>query len=149
LWTLHPVDVRDPDARLWQRALVWRSTRRGPRHCSALEVARVSPPPVELGDALTVLPGLLSAMPKETVPCIFHTHAVYQFAPQDRERMDVLLAELSTPRDLLLRVAMESPEAGHSVLSLHAYRYGYQEKGRLACAITTGCGSPGAPRQPD
>ena len=130
---LHPVDVRDPDARLWQRALVW------PEHMAraetlrrALEVAQGTPPPVEPGDALTVLPGLLKAVPEEAVPCVFHTHAIYQFAPDDREQMDILLAELSTPRDLLLRVAMEPSDAGHSVLSLYTYRRGRQEKRRLA-----------------
>ena len=79
-----------------------------------------------------MLPGHLKAVPKEAVPCIFHTHAVYQFDPQDRERMDVLLAELSTPRELLVRVAMEPSDAGHSVLSLHTYRHGYKEERRLA-----------------
>jgi hypothetical protein len=78
------------------------------------------------------LPDLLDAIPEETVPCVYHTHAVYQFAPQDRERMDALLADLSTPRDLLLRVAMEPSDESHSVLSLYAYRHGYQEKRRLA-----------------
>ena len=130
---LYPVDVRDPDARLWQRALVWpEHTARARTLRRALDIARSNPPPVEPGDALTVLPSLLKAIPEEAVPCVFHTHAIYQFAPQDRERMDVLLAELSTPRDLLVRVAMEPSDAGHSVLSLYIYRHGHQERRRLA-----------------
>jgi hypothetical protein len=130
---LHPVDVRDPDARLWQRALVWpEHTARAKILRRALDIARITPPPVEPGDALTVVPGLLKAIPEEAVPCVFHTHAVYQFAPQDREGMNILLAELSTQRDLLLRVALEPSDAGHSVLSLNACRYGRQEKRRLA-----------------
>jgi hypothetical protein len=130
---LHPVDVRDPDARLWQRALVWpEHTVRAKTLRRALELARGTPPPVEPGDALTVVPSLLKAIPEEAVPCVFHTHTVYQFAPQDREGMDLLLAELSAPRDLLLRVAMEPSDAAHSVLSLYAYRHGRQEKWRLA-----------------
>jgi hypothetical protein len=129
----HPVDVRDPDARLWQRALVWpEHTARAKILRRALDIARITPPPVEPGDALTVVPGLLKAIPEEAVPCVFHTHAVYQFAPQDREGMNILLAELSTQRDLLLRVALEPSDAGHSVLSLNACRYGRQEKRRLA-----------------
>jgi hypothetical protein len=129
---LDPVDVRDPVARLWQRALIWPEHRaRADNLRRALEIARSNPPPVEPGDALTVLPELLEAIPKEAVPCVFHTHAVYQFAPEDRERMDILLTEISTPRGLL-RVAMEPSDAGHSVLSLYAYRYGRQEKRRLA-----------------
>jgi hypothetical protein len=130
---LHPVDVRDPGARLWQRARVWpEHTARAKTLRRALEVALSNPPPVEPGDALTALPGHLKAISEETVPCVFHAHAVYQFAPQDRGRMDALLAELSTPRELLLRLAMEPSDAGHSVLSLYAYRYGYREKRRLA-----------------
>jgi hypothetical protein len=46
--------------------------------------------------------------------------------------MDVPLAELSTPRELLVRVAMEPSDAGHSALSLHAYRHGRKEERRLA-----------------
>ena len=130
---LHPVDARDPDARLWQRALIWpEHTVRVKTLRRALEIARSTPPPVDPGNALNMLPGHLKGAPKETVPCVFHTHAVYQFVPQDRERMDVLLTELSTPRDLLVQVAMEPSDAGHSVLSLHAYRHGYKEERRLA-----------------
>jgi hypothetical protein len=62
---LHPVDVRGPDARLWQRALVW------PAPCAraktlrrALKVALSNPPPVEPGDALITLPGHLKAIPE-------------------------------------------------------------------------------------
>jgi len=129
---LHPVDVRDPDACLWQRALIWpEHTARADNLRRALEAARRTPPPVKSGDALTLLPGLLEAVPVEAVPCVFHTHAVYQFAPEDRQRLDTLLTELSAPRDLLLRVAMEPSDAGHSVLSLYAYRHGRQEERRL------------------
>jgi hypothetical protein len=129
---LDPVDVRDPDARLWQRALIWpEHTARADSLRRALEVARTKLPPVEPGDALTVLPSLLKTIPEEAVPCVFHTHTVYQFSLEDRERMDILLTELSTPRDLV-RVAMEPSEAGHSVLSLYAYSHGQQDERRLA-----------------
>jgi hypothetical protein len=96
---LDPVDVRDPDARLWQRALIW------PEHMTraenlrrALEIAQETPSPVVAGDALALLPGILDSILEDAIPCVFHTHAVYQFAPEDRHRLYALLVERSARR---------------------------------------------------
>src|SRR5215216_976518 len=130
---LDPVDVRDPDARLWQRALIW------PEHMTraenlrrALEIAQETPPPVVAGDALALLPDILDSIPEDAAPCVFHTHAVYQFAPEERHRLYALLVERSALRDLVVRIGMEPSEAGSSVLSASIYRHGRPTKQRLA-----------------
>jgi hypothetical protein len=130
---LDPVDVRDPDARLWQRALIW------PEHMTraenlrrALEIAQETPSPVVAGDALALLPGILDSILEDAVPCVFHTHAVYQFAPEDRHRLHALLVKRSALRDVVVRIGMEPSEAGRSVLSISIYRHGYAAEQRLA-----------------
>jgi hypothetical protein len=130
---LDPVDVRDPDARLWQRALIWpEHTTRAENLRRALEIAQETPPPVVAGDALALLPGILDSIPEDAAPCVFHTHAVYQFAPEDRHRLYALLVERSALRDLVVRIGMEPSEAGSSVLSASIYRHGRPTKQRLA-----------------
>jgi hypothetical protein len=126
-----PVDVRDPDARLWQRALIW------PEHMTraenlrrALEIAQETLSPVVGGDALALLPGILNSILVDAIPCVFHTHAVYQFAPEDRHRLYALFVERSALRDVVVRIGMEPSEAGRSVLSI--YRHGYAAEQRLA-----------------
>ena len=130
---LDPVDVREPDARLWQRALIWpEHTTRAENLRHALEIAQETPPPVVGGDALALLPSILDSIPRDAVPCVFHTHAVYQFAPEDRERLYALLVERAAPRDLVLRIGMEPSEAGHSVLTFSIYRHSRAAEQRLA-----------------
>ena len=130
---LDPVDVRDPDARLWQRALIWpEHTTRADNLRRALQIAQETPPPVVAGDALALLPGILDSIPKDAAPCVFHTHAVYQFAPEERHRLYALLVERSARRDLVVQIGMEPSDAGSSVLCASIYRHGRPTKQRLA-----------------
>src|SRR5215208_2541411 len=130
---LDPVDVRDPDARLWQRALIWpEHTTRADNLRRALQIAQETPPPVVAGDALALLPGILDSIPEDAAPCVFHTHAVYQFAPEERHRLYALLVERSARRDLVVRIGMEPSDAGSSVLCASIYRHGRPTKQRLA-----------------
>src|SRR5205085_1814788 len=85
---LNPVDVRDPEAALWLRALVW------PEHAGraallqrALEVARRDPPSLIKGDALDLLPAVLPAVPHDVALCVFHTFTVNQFSAEARDHL--------------------------------------------------------------
>jgi hypothetical protein len=84
----------------------------------------------------------LDSILEDAIPCVFHTHAVYQFAPEDRHRLYALLVERSALRDVVVRIGMEPSEAGRSVLSI--YRHGYGSN-VWQTAITTMHGSPGTP----
>ena len=84
----------------------------------------------------------LDSILEDAIPCVFHTHAVYQFAPEDRHRLYALLVERSALRDFVVRIGMEPSEAGRSVLSI--YRHGYGSN-VWQTAITTVHGSPGTP----
>ena len=80
---LHPVDVEDPDAVQWLRALVWPDhPGRQERLDGAIGIARRVPPRLLAGDASRVLPGLLGTAPDGVVVCVYGTHTLYQF-PRD------------------------------------------------------------------
>ena len=85
----------------------------------ALEIAQETPSPFVAGDTL----GILDSILEDAIPCVFHAHAVYQFAPEDRHSLYALLVERSALRDFVVRIGMEPSEAGRSVLSI--YRHGY------------------------
>jgi hypothetical protein len=98
---LHPVDVRDPEAVLWLRALIW------PEHLErarlldgAVVVARRSPPRLLAGDALELLPAVLREAPAEALVCVYHSFTTNQFTPAGRRRLRELLHEESARRDL-------------------------------------------------
>jgi len=105
---LAPIDVRDPDAALWLRALVW------PDHAdnaalldAAISVARHDPPPVRTGDALDILPEVLAMAPDEAALCVYHNHTLNQFSPEARDRFAALIDKHAAARDIY-RLAAES-----------------------------------------
>jgi hypothetical protein len=104
---LSPVDVRDPEAALWLRALVWpEHARRVALLQCAIEVARRPPPSLMAGDALDLLPAVLPTVPRDVTLCVFHTFTVNQFSAEACDRLSSLLAEHSARRDLY-RVSIE------------------------------------------
>jgi hypothetical protein len=104
---LHPVDPADPEQGLWLRALVWPEHReRAALLAAALEVARAAPQRVVRGDGVSLLPALLEEVPAGAAPCIFHTHALYQF-PEDRQRLRALVDRVGRERDIVLLGAEE------------------------------------------
>ncbi len=74
---LSPVDVTDPDAFLWLRALIWpeHAERRDLLRCAA-RIAEEHPPELVQGDALDELPRLFKRVPRGAALCVFHTQSV-------------------------------------------------------------------------
>ena len=104
---LAPVDVRDPEAARWLRALVWpEHGDRAVRLERAIEIAGASPPPLMAGDALDLLPDVLSGADRDAVACVVHTFTLNQWVPAARERLSRLLAEHARARPLA-RVSIE------------------------------------------
>lgn len=135
---LHPLDVRDADANLWLRALVWPDeTERAELLRCALQVAQQSPPWLMAGDALELLPEVLAAIPDGQTLCVFHTHTINQFSPEDRARLSALLAAHAAARDLY-RVSIEWLGEEHPRLELTVF-----EGGTPAVKLLAHCGSHG------
>jgi len=129
---LSPVDVRDPDAMLWFRALIWPEHReRVELLMRAIQLARQDPPELIAGDALELLPRVIAAVPRDTPVCVFHTHAVNQFPREARERLTALIQEHGSRRDLY-RVAAEWIGTPQTQLELVAYEQGVKTEKLLA-----------------
>jgi hypothetical protein len=129
---LNPVDVRDPDAMLWFRALIWPEHReRLDLLMRAIQLARQDPPELIAGDALELLPQVIAAIPRDMPVCVFHTHAVNQFPREAREQLIALIEEHGRRRDLY-RVSAEWIGTPQTQLELVAYEQGVKTEKVLA-----------------
>lgn len=123
---LDPISDTDEFAMAWLRALIF------PEHSdnrvlfdAAVEVARLHPPNVIAGDALNMLPALLSDLPGGHPVNIYHSHTLNQFPVESRDRLDEILREASRKRPVT-RLAFEATPAGYSDLRLVSYENGNQ-----------------------
>jgi hypothetical protein len=137
---LHPIDVRDDEAALWLRALVW------PEHKGravvlehALQVARQNPPHLIAGNLVDHLPAALSEMPTDTALIVLHSFTFNQLSDELRERATGLLVQHSHKRDLY-RVCIEW-YSGEECPRLELYTYQHGEVTREQLGI---CHSHGA-----
>jgi hypothetical protein len=118
---LSPIDLRDPDAALWLRALVWPEHKARSRLLQrAIDFARRDPPRLCAGDALDLLPRVLASAPPEAVVCVFHTHTVNQLSVERREQFSALIADLATRHDLF-RVSIEWLGHEHPTLEVTSF----------------------------
>jgi hypothetical protein len=135
---LNPLDVRDADAVLWLRALLWPDEAgRAEMLAGAVHIAQQAPPRLLGGDALDRLPEVLAAIPEAHTPCVFHTHTLNQLSPQARSQLSTLLAEHAASRDLY-RLSIEWLGTEHPRLELSAC-----ERGRHTAQLLAHCGSHG------
>ena len=129
---LDPIDVRDPGATLWLRALIWPEHRERDELLErALAVARRDPPAMIAGDALDHLPAVLASIPPDAIPCLFHRHTTNQFSPEGRAALALLLAEWAGRRDLF-RISLEGRGGEFSLLELVSFRQGVRNEHPLA-----------------
>lgn len=97
---LHPIDVRQKSATNRLRAFIW------PEHAArfellerALEIARHHPPELRAGDALELLPGIMSTTPPNTALCLFHTFVSNQMPAERFKHLAALIADCGSKRD--------------------------------------------------
>jgi hypothetical protein len=129
---LNPIDVRDPDAALWLRALVWPDEAgRAELLQHAVQVAQHDTPRLVAGNALDLLPEVLATIPNDQTLCVFHTHTVNQFPPEARARLSTLLAEHAARRDLY-RISIEWLGEEHPCLELVSFEGGARMEHLLA-----------------
>lgn len=96
-----PVDVRDEPAVRWIESMIWADqVERIELFRAAVAIARRSPPRIVRGSAMERVPELVQAAAPGSVPCVFHSHAIYQMPREWRERFEAMLTDLSRQRDL-------------------------------------------------
>lgn len=139
---LNPIDLHDPDAVLWLRALIW------PEHLErahlldqSIAIAHANPIQIIGGDALDVLPLVLESLPQthpDSALCLFHSFVVYQFTLEMRQRLEDLLKECGL-RQPLYHVGLEydSPTSG-AMLRLFTYSGGAVRDDLLAACADHG-----------
>ncbi|HSM01313.1 MAG TPA: DUF2332 domain-containing protein [Acidimicrobiia bacterium] len=133
---LHPIDVTDPAAVRWARALVWpEQAERVERLETAVALAREDPPTILAGDALDLLPGVIEATPDEASLVVYHSYVLNQWRPEDRARLDGVLAEASSARRID-RISIEMLARGEAFPFVDHTRYenGRSETRRLGSA---------------
>ena len=126
----NPVDLSDPDARDWLKALVWPDqVQRFARLEQALAAAGT--PPIQRGDALELLPEAMAAAPEHEPVVVYHSMVTYQFSQDMREAFDAMLIMASLRRPVW-RVSLEGTLSGDCPLLLYSYRDGSKQKRHLA-----------------
>jgi hypothetical protein len=96
-----PADVTDDDQMRWIQSMIWADMLgRIELFRAAVSIARQSPPRMIAGDAIEILPGVVRSAPPEFVPCVYHSHAIYQMSEEWRAAFESMLAELGRDRPL-------------------------------------------------
>ncbi len=105
---LNPIDLSDPDERLWLRALIWPDEPgRAELLREAIAAVTLDPPRLLAGDALATLPRALAEAPAELPVCIYHSFTLNQFSPEGRRRFAEIVAGAAAKRVLAL-IALEA-----------------------------------------
>ncbi|GCE23511.1 DUF2332 domain-containing protein [Dictyobacter kobayashii] len=136
---LHPINISDPDAVLWLRALIWpEHSERVVRLQRALEIARQQRPLIMAGDALKLLPVIMTNVPADTTLCVFHSFTLNQFSDEGRKQLSNILVNASKSREIF-RISYESQsESEDPVLELYLYLQSLETKQVLARASAHG-----------
>ena len=92
---LSPVDLGDDEEYRWMMALVWPDhTDRAELLAAARRIWLEDPPPVLAGDAVALLPHVLTRVPADAILCVFHCHTLNQFPIEARSAFyEVLMRE--------------------------------------------------------
>lgn len=129
---LNPVNLDDPDARDWLKALIWPENKlRFERLDAALKAFGDAKPPIRVGDALALLPNALRDAPEHQPVCVYHTYVTYQFTGEMREALDNILVMAGLRRPVW-RLSAEGTLSGENPLTLHRYHDGTRDQRRLA-----------------
>lgn len=127
-----PVDLSDERERDWLRALVWPDhVARFAKLDQALVIASKETLPIRQGDALELLPDVLSEVPADETVCVYHSFVTYQFSQEQRSALDDLLIATSLRRPVW-RLSLEGTLSGDAPLVLYCYDNGRKSKRLLA-----------------
>lgn len=97
---IEPLDLADPAVIGWLAACVPQEIGAVTRFHRAVEVATASPAPTVRGDADTVLPDVLAAVPEDLLVCIVDSYVHVFFEPEQLQRFRRLVDQAGAERDL-------------------------------------------------
>ena len=126
---LSPVDLSDDEEYQWMMALVWPDhTDRAKLLAAARNIWLESPPEIVAGDAVAVLPSVLTRVPEDSTLCIFHCHTLNQFPVEARAAFHEILMRESERRTVYHvpsegeRMSVDRMENGETSTILSARR---------------------------
>ncbi|GLY72690.1 hypothetical protein Airi01_009570 [Actinoallomurus iriomotensis] len=126
---LNPIDARDPDERLWLRALIWpENTAQATLQDEALRAVAANPPRTYAGDAVELLPEVVAGVPRGTPVVIFHSATRLHVPAERREAFDAAIAGAGREHDLFHLSFEASRDLGTQGFALELRRGG--EPGR-------------------
>jgi hypothetical protein len=147
---LNPIDVRDAEALLWLRALVWPEHRERERTLvAAADLMRQHPQRLVAGDGVERLPGLLAEAPDDCALVVSYSFVLHQLSPEARRRFYGVLAAESRRRPVYV-VSMGGYMQASKV-ELTTWRGGEHRRETLAECMAHGqwlrwIGAEGGPR---
>ena len=98
---VNPLDVNDPEATLWLRALVWpEHEERAELLQQAVQVTRQNQPTLIRGDGVESLPAVIEAVPDGSVLCILRMFT--PISPESRDRLSSLISSYGAKRDVFM-----------------------------------------------
>ncbi len=104
---LNPIDLNDPDEKLWTLSLVWPDqAERIRRLKSAIQILKNNPVELHKGDATKLLPSIMKNIPANLPVCVMHSFTLNQFTTEARESFEKMLCLASKERDVW-RVGLE------------------------------------------
>lgn len=107
-----PVDLDDPNAVAWLRALIWpEHVERAALFDRAIALVRSAAVEVRAADALSFVPGGLDALPGRLPAVVVHAFTVNQFSAAMRAQLDQGLGEAARTRPIF-RVGLEWAPGG-------------------------------------
>lgn len=96
---LQPVDIKNAEDVIWLRSLIFPNhEERIKLFTQAIETAQKDPPQMIAGDAVQVLPQLLSSYNDNLAICLLFSFSSYQMFSQGRDSLRKFLMELSNGR---------------------------------------------------
>ena len=129
---LNPVDLSDAEEYAWMQALVWPDhADRADMLSAARGIWLADRPTVLAGDAVELLPGVLSEVPSDAALCVFHCHALNQFPVVSRATFLDILMEESHRRTVYYipsegaRMSVNRIECGRTSTMLSAHRHAH------------------------
>lgn len=121
---LSPIDVDDPHAVRWLRALIWpEHVERGRLMDEAIAVAERVPAEIAAGDATTDLEAAVERLPTDAPRVVFATVALYQIADEGHRAIHAALARASATQPLDF-VTMESNGRGSTQIDHYTFEGG-------------------------
>lgn len=122
---LNPVDLTDPHAAQWLRALVWADQLdRWTVLDNAIRVAQENPPPVHEGDALDLVPVLVGEAPSDATICLVSTFVLNQLSVEAQRKLWDTLLQLGMDRTLGLIALQVWPDSRQIEIRLTVFSGG-------------------------